>query len=299
MIAGQASVEYAGLLGIAAMLGAGLALAAGPPLAGAVRGALVSALSGATAAEAPPIASAADIADIQPALVGGDDTTTPAAALVALTRRHSAEQAGAIASAVLLDAARAATPALGERRSYRPWTRPEDGPYGSPAGSGGDRDVEEPTGAPVAVWVTVAAQRRAVAAGLAHHANLAELALDAVALIPTGSLLRLGAKLGERSFEKLAFTSARDMIEGARMTLDAVEVVEWDDGDLPPGMRAGDVVVAWPVHRTAWRGGRIDQEARIDSHGFGSVRLFQDYTHLLFLRPSARGLAVVAEGFGT
>ena len=68
----------------------------------------------------------------------------------------------------------------------------------------------------------------------------------------------------------------------------------------PPGMRAGDVVVAWPVHRTAWREGRVDPAPmRFDPHGFGSVPLVQDYLHLVFLRPGARGLAVIAQGLGT
>jgi hypothetical protein len=159
--------------------------------------------------------------------------------------------------------------------------------------------VEQPTGAPVAVWVTVAAQRKAVAAALAHHPDLAGLALDVIALIPEGSLLRLAARAGSAPFEKLAVTSVRDAIDTARKTVEAIEVVESDDGDLPPGMRAGDVVVAWPVHRTAWRDGRIDPAPRVDSHGFGSVPLVQDYVHLVFLRPGARGLAVIAQGLGT
>lgn len=42
---GQASAEYAGLLGLAALLGATLALVVAPPLLGAVRDALAAALS--------------------------------------------------------------------------------------------------------------------------------------------------------------------------------------------------------------------------------------------------------------
>ena len=163
MTAGQASVEYAGLLGLAAVLGAALALTAGPPLAGAVRDAFASALSRDAPAQERAIAGAADIADVQSALLGGEDAPTPDAALVALRRRHAAAHADEVASAVLLGAALATTPWLGARRAYRAWSSPDDGPYESLIAANGDRDVEQPTGGPVAMWVTVAAQRRAVA----------------------------------------------------------------------------------------------------------------------------------------
>jgi hypothetical protein len=296
---GQASVEYAGLLGFAAILGGALALTAGPPLAGALREAFVSALSRGAPGPMRVIAGAADIADVQSALLPGEDARTPDAALIALRRRHTAAQADRVASAVLLSAALATAPWLGASRTYRAWSAPGDGPYKPMVTAGGDRDVEQPTGAPVTMWVTVAAQRRAVASALAHHANVAALALDAIALIPEGSLVRLVAGVGARPFEKLAVTSVRDAIEGARKTVDAIEVVESHDGDLPPGMRAGDLVVAWPVHRVAWRDGHSDPAPRVDSNGFGSVPLIQDYMHLVFLRPGVRGLAVIAQGFGT
>jgi hypothetical protein len=296
---GQASVEYAGLLGLAAVRGAALALVAGPPLVGAVRDAFVAALSRGAARPLPVIAGAADIADVQSALLPGEDARTPDAALVALRRRHSAAQAEDIASAALLSAALETAPWIGATRNYRGWVGLGDGPYKAADSASADTDVEQPTGAPVAVWVTVAAQRKAVAAALAHHPDLAGLALDVIALIPEGSLLRLAARAGSAPFEKLAVTSVRDAIDTARKTVDAIEVVESDDGDLPPGMRAGDVVVAWPVHRTAWRDGRRDPAPRVDSHGFGSVPLVQDYVHLVFLRPGARGLAVIAQGLGT
>ena len=299
MTGGQASVEYAGLLALAAVIGALVALTAGPPLVGAVRDAFASALARGGPAHGRVATGAADIADVQAALLPGGDAPTPDAALVALRRRHTPAHADEVASALILDAARATTPWLGASLAYRAWASPHDGPYKALVAASGDRDVEAPTGAPIAVWITVAAQRRAIAAGLAHHPDLAGLALDAVALIPSGSLVQLGARLSASSVEKLVATSARDAIEGARTTLDAIAVVESDDGDLPPGTRAGDVVVAWPVHRTAWRDGHIDPDPRIDSHGFGSVHLFQDYTHIVFLRPGAHGLAVIAQGFGT
>jgi hypothetical protein len=298
-VQGQASAEYAGLLGIAAVLGAALALVAGPPLAGAVRNAFVAALSRSASAATPVVTSAADIADVESALLAGPDARTPDAALVALGRRHGAEEAGEVAAALVLSAARGTTPWLGASRTYRAWSGPDDGPF-QPAGSStGDRDVEQPTGAPVVVWTTVAAQRRAVAAALDRHPNALGLVLDAVALIPAGGLVRVAVRAGALPFERVALTSARDAIEATRLSVEAVHVVESDDGDLAPGMRAGDVLVAWPVHRTAWRNGGSDPAPRIDSNGFGSVRLIQDYVHLVYLRPGAHGLAVIAQGFGT
>lgn len=300
MTAGQATAEYAGLLGLAAAIGAAIALAAGPTLAGAVRDALVSALSGSAPVTHAVVAQAADIADVQSTLRQGENARTPAAALLALRRRHTAGEADEVASAVLLGTTRATVPWLGRSRTYRAWLKRDDGPYAALAAAGGDRDVEQPTGAPVAMWVTVGAQRRAVAAALAHHPNFVGLALDALALIPEAGLLRLAVRAGAGPLEQAAVTSARDAVDGARKSVEAIDVVESGGGDVPAGMRAGDVVVAWPVHRTAWRAGRVDPApVRFAPHGFGSVPLVQEYLHLVFLRPGARGLAVIAQGLGT
>jgi hypothetical protein len=300
MTAGQASAEYAGLLGLAAVIGAALALAAGPPLAGALRDALVSALSRGATASSPGAATAADIADVQSTLLVGEASLTPDAALVALRRRHTAEEADAVASAVLLSTALATAPWLGASHTYRAWLRRDDGPYEPPAEESGDRDTEQPTGPPIAMWVTVGAQRRSVEAALASQPNLVAAALDVISLIPEGGLVRLAVRAGGGPFERAALTSVRDAVDGARKTLDAIDVVGSDAGDVPPGMRAGDVVVAWPVHRTAWRAGRRDPAPRrVAPHGFGSVPLVQDYLHLVFLRPGAHGLAVIAQGLGT
>ncbi len=296
---GQASAEYAGLLGLAALLGATLALVAAPPLLGAVRDALAAALSRGGSAPAPLSVSAADVADVESALLPSDDAQTPDAALVRLGRRHGVAQAAEAAEQLLLGAARATTPWLGGRRRYRAWMHRDDGPYKPVEGSTRDLDVEQPAGPPVVEWITVAAQHRALAAALAHHANPVGIALDIVSLIPTAGVASVLRRIGARPFEQIAVTRARDAVDKARITADAIELFESDDGDLPPGMRAGDVVVAWPVHRTAWRDGRPDPAPRIDSNGFGSVRLIQDYVHLVFLRPAAGGLAVIAQGFGT
>jgi hypothetical protein len=300
MSAGQASVEYAGLLGLAAVVGAALALAAGPPIAGAVRDALLSALSGNSQATSGVPASAADIADVQSTLVVGENSLTPDAALIALRRRHTAQDAETTAASVLLSTALATTPWLGGRQTYRAWLRRDDGPYGPLTEEKGDRDTERPTGPPVAVWVTAGAQRRALDAALTPHPDLVAAAFDLFSIIPETGLMGLAVRAGARPFEALALTSVRDVVDGARTTIDAIDVVETDAGDVPPGMRVGDVVVAWPAHRTAWRAGRIDPAPRrVAPHGFGSVPLVQDYLHLVFLRPGAHGLAVIAQGLGT
>jgi hypothetical protein len=295
---GQASAEYAGLLALATMLGAALVLVAAPPLVGALRDAIAAALARPARGPEPVTVSAADIADVQSALLGRTDAQTPDAALVALGRRHGAAEAAAVADALVLGAARAAAPWLGTRRTYRPWVHRDDGPYKLNAEATGDRDVEQPIGPPAVQWVTVAAQRRGVSTALAHHANVVGIALDVLTLIPEAGLVRALGKMGARPFEQVAVTRAREAIDTARITADAVELFESHDGDLPPGTRSGDVVVAWPVHRTAWRDGRPDSAPRIGS-GRVSVRLIQDYVHLVFLRPGGGGLAVIAEGFGT
>ena len=69
-----------------------------------------------------------------------------------------------------------------------------------------------------------------------HRRNLAGLALDVVALIPEGSLVRLAARSRRgppRASSRV--TSVRDAIDGARKTVDAIDVVESDDGDVPAG----------------------------------------------------------------
>jgi hypothetical protein len=294
---GQASAEYAGLLALATLLGAMLALVAAPPLVGALRDAIATALAWHARDPVPLAVSAADIADVQPALLG-PDPQTPDAALVALGRRHGATEAAAVADAIVLGSARVAAPWLGTRRIYRAWVHRDDGPFDPNAEASGDRDVEQPTGPPAVQWVTVAEQRRGVSAALARHVNVVGIALDILTLIPETALVRGLGRMGARPFEQTAAARARGAIERGRIATDAIELFDSHDGGLPPGMRPGDVVVAWPVHRTAWRDGRPDPAPRI---GIGrvSVRLVQDYVHLVFLRPGATGLRVIAEGFGT
>jgi len=299
-VTGQASVEYAGLLGLAAVLGAALALVAGPPLLGAVRNAFIAALSGRAQSAAPVVASAADIADVQSALLPTAEGLTPDAALLALGQRHSDEAAHALADSLLLAAARVTAPWLGAARTYRAWIRPQDGPYEPMDGDAyGDRDVERATGPTVVAWVGVAAQRDALAAALSHHTSRVAVGLDLIGLVPFGKLVRW-------SFDTVAHPAAAGLvtlpreIDHGRKVADAIAVVHPDDGGVPAGLRAGDVVVSWPVHRTYWRSGRSDPAPRAwVGHGHEPVPLERDYVHLVVLRPGDDGLAVISEGFGT
>jgi hypothetical protein len=300
-VTGQASVEYAGLLGLAAVLGAVLALVAGPPLLDAVRNAFIAALSGRAHSPAPVVAGAADIADVQSALLPTADGLTPDAALLALGQRHSDEDAQELADSLVLAAARATAPWLGQTRTYRAWLRPQDGPYEPATGEvRGDRDVESASGPPVVAWVTVEAQRQALAAALAHHTNGIDVGLDVVALVPFGKLVRWSVDAVAHPVATGLLQTIPKAIERGRHASDAIDVVHPDDGGVPAGMRAGDVVVSWPVHRTYWRSGRSDPAPRaFVGHGHASVELARDYVHVVVLRPAAGGLAVISEGFGT
>jgi hypothetical protein len=300
-VTGQASVEYAGLLGLAAVLGAVLALVAGPPLLGAVRNSFIAALSGRAHSPAPVVAGAADIADVQSALLPTADGLTPEAALLALGQRHSKEDARELADSLLLAAARATAPWLGEARSYRAWIRPQDGPYEPMAGDAhGDRDVERASGPPVVAWVTLEAQRQALAAALAHHTNRVDVGLDLVGLIPFGKLVRWSFDAVAHPFATGLVTTLPKAIERGQDVADAIAVVHPHDGGVPAGMRAGDVVVSWPVHRSYWRSGRSDPAPRaFIGHGHAPVPLARDYVHVVVLRPGVDGLAVISEGFGT
>jgi hypothetical protein len=284
-VAGQASVEYAGLLGLAAVLGAALALVAGPPVLGAVRDALVAALSGATHRPAVVAASAADIADVQSALRPTGEALTPDAALLALAQRHGMQGAREVADALLLVAARGTAPWIGTDRTYRAWVRPEDGPY-EPAGTaaGGDRDVETVTGTPVVTWVTVAERRRALEAELAHHTEASAVALDLVGVVPFGKLAVKVGTTGVRAVVKVALEKAPDGIELLHRGSEIVEPAQSGEGEVPPGMRAGDVVISWPVRRAFWRNGRSDAAPTVA------------YEHRVVLRSGTRGLQVIAEG---
>jgi hypothetical protein len=283
-IGGQATVEYAGLLGVAAVLGAALALVAGPPVLSAVRDALVAALSGTPHSPAAVAASAADIADVQYALLPTGQSLTPDATLLALAQRHGMERAREVAEALLLVAARSAAPWIGRGRTYRAWKHPEDGPY-EPATTtaSGDRDVETVTGTPVVTWITAAERQDALAAALAHHTRASAVGLDLVGVVPFAKVLVPSGVTAVRALAKVVLEDVPDGVELLHHGSKIVEAAHSGDNDVPPGMRAGDIVIAWPVRRTFWRDGRSDRIPAVA------------YQHRVVLRPGDRGLQVIAE----
>ena len=284
---GQASVEWAGLLALAAVIGASLALIAGPSLVHAIRGALASAL----AREAPSrrasiVATAADIADVEAALAS-TGALTPDAALLALARRHGKADAIALADGVLLAAALRSAPTLGRAVEYRPHPRVDHRQVGRGPEGDDERELETPTGQASARWVTSAAQRDALAGALAHHTDKAEVGLGMLSFLPL-PFLRSAAEVGAsglRGATRWAVRHGQDAYDDARTGLQVVGALRAGDGGVPGGMLAGDVVVSWPVHRTSWRGGVARDES-------SSSR----YRHVVYLRPAADGLAIVGEG---
>lgn len=293
---GQASAEYAVLLGLAALLGAGLALIAGPPLLGAIRDAVAAALSGGSQAPVATHAGAADIADVQSALLPGADALTPDAALLALERRHGSAEAGEIARALLLQAARTTAPWLGRVRIYRAWTQLGGGPYDPAPAGAGNHDVETPTGAPVVTWISVSAQRRAVAAALAHHTSPTALGLEVVSMIPGARLARGAASVGAKRVGQAVLEHLPEAVHAARTGSGVAELVSDEERDVPAGLRAGDVVVEWTVHRTPWRSGHADHHLRTAAgRGIDLLPPARDYEHVVYLRPQPSGLEVVAE----
>jgi hypothetical protein len=294
---GQASVEWAGLLALAAVLGATLALIAGPPLADAIRAAIVAALSESRpGVTAPAAATAADIADVQSALASDGTALTPDAALIELGTRHGAARAVEIADALLLATAREHAPWLGRSRTYHPWTTVQDGLFAPPASADGDHDVETPTGPPAVSWVTVAAQRDALVRAFAHHTDATEVVLSVAALVPGGRLVTRIAQREVIGGVRSLASRAIKIIDGSATGAQALNLVHADDGGVPGGMRAGDVEVEWPVHRTAWRDGQLEPEplSHLDSAS-GAQELRHDYEHVVYLRPVSGGLAIVGE----
>jgi hypothetical protein len=295
---GQASVEWAGLLALAVVIGAALALIAGPPLTQAVHEALVAALSSAAGETATPIvATAADIADVQSALSPPGGALTTDAALLALGRRHGRERGYEIAEQILLATARERSPWLGRARTYRPEARlGERFEPAEPAAV--DYDVEVPTGSPTATWVTISKQRGAVEHGLGHHADGVEVGLDVASLAPGFKGIPMAGEAGEFVTRTVARWMARSQktVELAQAGVEVLGVLQASDGGVPGGMLVGDVVISWPVHRTAWRGARVEPHPLTDfQHGFGAHELPHDYRHVVYLRPLAGGLAVIGE----
>jgi hypothetical protein len=294
---GQASVEWAGLLALAAVLGAALGLIAGPPLVHTIREALRAAfLTSAPAETSPP--TAADIADVQAALSPREEAMSADAALLALARRHGGGRAEAVADAILLADAQERSPWIGHARTYRPLLALGQR-FELPAAGAADHDREEPTGSPDVQWVTVAARAGALAHRLNHHTHLEEVALNAASIVPDGgSIGRVLSETGELAARIGARWLARSQrtIEVAQTGREVLGILQASDGGVPGGLLVGDVIVSWPVHRTAWRSGRQEPHPRTDlGHGFGSRELPSDYRHVVYLRPVAGSLAVIGE----
>lgn len=284
---GQATVEWAGLLALAAVIGSCLALIAGPPLVGAVRAGLASALTGDAGPQRTPLAAtAADIADVQAALTTTGTALTPDAALLALGRRHGARDARELADRILLAEAMRQIPALGRAVTYRPHPRVDHRIAGRVPEGNDDRDVETPTGPATATWVTTAAQRVALASVLTHHTSKVDAVLDVASLIPVpGSrkLAELGAG-GVRYAARLIVRHAQDTFDDARTGLALADSLDDADDGVPGGLLAGDVAVSWPIHRQSWRHG-AETRASTSSDG----------RHVVYLRATAGGLAIVGE----
>jgi hypothetical protein len=245
---GQATVEWAGLLALAAVIGSVLALIAGPPLVHAVRGALVSALTGSpNATRSPLVATAADIADVQSALTGAASPLTPDAALLALGRRHGVADANELADGILLASALRHAPALGAPITRRLHPPVDHRVSGRTAEGNDDRDVETPTGAPSATWVTTVAQRDALAGALGHHTRKLDVGLGIASFVPVPgvhALAEIGAS-GVRFAVRFAVRHGQDTVDAAQAGIAMAESLQTSDDGVPGGMLAGDVIVSW------------------------------------------------------
>ena len=144
--------------------------------------------------------------------------------------------------------------------------------------------------------VTVAEQRRVLAVHLEHHATAAGVILDVRRTRTWGRASAL-RPLGAHQAARIASRVPR-AVDTAVAGTEVIEVFHADPEDIPPGARAGDIVIAWPVHRTYWRDGRADRSPLVDlGDALGKRPPARDYLHLVFLRPGRRGLQVIGEGF--
>ena len=174
---GQASAEYAALLAVAALLGAGLALMAGTAVARCrTHGIRQRALG----RGASPGANRRHRGRHRRCPIGARTCRTDAGRGAARTGRASWTRACRRRSPARSCSQRPArpNPASARRTPTAPGRTSTTVRTRRAVDGSEDRDVETPTGAPVALWITVAAHHRAISAALAHHTSLSALALD-------------------------------------------------------------------------------------------------------------------------
>jgi hypothetical protein len=179
--------------------------------------------------------------------------------------------------------------------TYRAWIYPGDGPYKTAGATASERDIEIPTGPPVVTWVTVGTQRRALAHVLAPGLEPRTVAIDLASMIPAAPLGRALAKAGIGIATRNVLERAPQAIGIASDAREALRLVTADDGGVPAGMRAGDIVISWPVRRTFPRVGPPAPPVGMEL-GVGSFSAPSRYVHTVIFRATAAGLQVVAEG---
>ena len=254
----------------------------------AVRSVLAAALATTRGHKRSRCPTAADIADVQSALLPGDAAMTPDAALLALERRHGREAAEALASAVLLGVARSVRAVARQapdvsrldprrRRSIREHGRNR----GRPRRRGPDGIADRHVGH----------RRRPAPRDDGRHRASHECAA------PSHSIWRRGARWRSRARRRRRDTAGARPGDAATASDrpgaggDGVVNLFNVDGDaIPPGVLSGDVEVAWPAHRTFWRNGRIDPAPSITLGSVNSPLTAFDYWHRVYLRPGSGGL---------
>ena len=139
----------------------------------------------------------------------------------------------------------------------------------------------------------MAEQRRVLASLFAHHTSFAALVMD---VLPGSGGLKLFR--GARRMTQIATDRLPRAVDDLVTGNEIIDLIAADGGDVPPGARAGDVVVAWPAHRTFWRDGNEVPSAFVDlGHGFGRIPAPHDYRHIVYFRPGPAGLRVIGEAF--
>ena len=96
-------------------------------------------------------------------------------------------------------------------------------------------------------------------------------------MIPGARLARGAAAAGARRVVRAGLEHLPEAVHAAR-TGWGNELADSDGGDVPAGMRAGDVIIEWPVHRSVWRRGREDASPRVAvGRGIALLPPAQDY----------------------
>jgi hypothetical protein len=270
--AGQGTVEYVGVLLLAAVLLGAVAGGFGVPrLTAGIASSITRALLGAigVAAPGPVTASASEraaFAHATDATVAADDRSSLRDVRLALIAAHGDERGRAIYRELVLDSVRRVVPGLGGPTAFGtashellPHATGENFQQAVEAaslrapGSGDPGEIETPYGSPNAHVVTVDEADSAIEGALSDGFSWSNFVVDTIGIVPfAGVAVRL--QRVAVAAEKASWL-ANEAAGGFSFVSDAKQLLSPREVALPPGSREGDELVSWLASRQPVQGG--------------------------------------------